>query len=161
MQLYFKNLEFTWYDAGLIGLFLCTVAGVSSGLSSTSKENSICDTDLRAWKRVMRFVIPVSPYFVLALVAAIVESVCSTLQPLFIGSAIDLVKAASLKRDEDITAKGFFRDMVYTCVAMISLDAIKCIAIYGRERLNNGIGDSTRKNAQVLTASVHIVSKHS
>ncbi len=98
----------------------------------------------------MGLILPESPYFLLALLAAITESVCSSLQPIYMGSVIDLVASTNLKGEKDVTMDGFFDELTFKCVMIICLDAVKCAAIYGRECLNNGIGDFARQKAQVL-----------
>ncbi len=142
------DMDFTWYDAGLFGLFVCAVAVVSCRVNSTQKGESEDYSTFRAWKRVMSLIIPQSPRFVLTLTAAITESVCSTLTPVCMGSIVDLISAISLKGDKDVNE--VINAMAYISVSIICLDVIKCIAVYGRECLNNNLGDFARQKAQVL-----------
>jgi hypothetical protein len=149
MQLGMEGGGFTGYDAALLVLVVCAVVVASFGFASTQKETSGEYSTLRAWKRVMGLILPQAPRFVLALTAAIFESICSTLQPLYMGLVIDEVTAISLKGNKD----GGLESMAYNCVTVICLDAIKCIAIYARECLNNSIGDFARQKAQVVCES--------
>jgi hypothetical protein len=140
-------MDFTWYDAGLLGLFACTVAIGSHGIASTQKGECDDYSTWRAWTRVLELNLPQSRRFVLALVAAILESVCSTLQPVCMGAVIDMITAIVSKGDKDV--KVIFDEMTYTCVTIMCLDAIKCVAIHGRERFSNSVGDFARQKAQV------------
>ena len=151
MQVGMEGVGFTGYDAALLGLVVVTVAVASCGVAFTQKETSDDYSTLRAWKRVMGLIIPQAPQFVLALTAAIFESICLTLQPLYMGTVIDKVTAISLKGGQDVNEG--VESMAYTCAIIVCLDAIKCIAVYARECLNNSLGDFARQKAQVLCES--------
>ncbi len=120
-------VDFAWYDAGLLGMFVCSLAGVTYGVSSALTDKADDYSTWKAWKRAMELIIPQSRLFVLSLTAAIFESICSTLQPVYMGSVLDMITDIGSKGDKDV--KVDFDKMTYTCVTIVCLDAMKCVAI--------------------------------
>lgn len=95
------------------------------------------------WQKVVVLALPEYPYLIGALLTALFTTACDFLQPLFIGMALDTVANPSTAHLSLST--------IFTILVVVQL--IRGLAEYGRERLNNNIGDFVRHRAQDLYVS--------
>ncbi len=98
------------------------------------------------WKRVASLGLPDALYFALALTAYALEAICSSLQPIYLGKAFDLV---SIKVARGMSnAEESINEMVsiFQCIALIEL--LRSAASYGTSRAGSNFGDFVRQRAQ-------------
>jgi ABC-type multidrug transport system fused ATPase/permease subunit len=87
------------------------------------------------YMKVLKLTSPEVPYIAGALLTAMVTSVCDLFQPILIGRALDAAASTSSR-------------LSHLFVDMAILQVLRSLAEYGRERLNNNIGDFVRQRAQ-------------
>ena len=99
---------------------------------------------LEVWGRVLLFAIPYRRYMVGALLIAALASLCDLMQPIVLGMAINAT-TESMDGTENSSAPVGLHSLF---LIMIILQIFKSFTEYGRERINNNLGDFARARAQ-------------
>jgi hypothetical protein len=140
--------EFTIYDAWFFTMFLLSIM---AGLGTSSKgvvQNEVPGkyTSFMVWKRVLGFANPEALYFLFALIAAFGESVCSTLQPIYLGKIVDLVSTTVAKGNYDIDEH--IDKLSASFAFIVLLELLKGLSNFVNEKTNENLGDFVRQRVQ-------------
>jgi hypothetical protein len=107
------------------------------------------------WKRVVGFAMPEAIYFLFALIAAFGGSICSTLQPIYLGKVFDLVSTTVAKGNYDLDESMGKLTASFTFIVLLEL--LKGLSDFGHEKTNENLGDYVRQRVQ---ASVWIICQY-
>jgi hypothetical protein len=133
---------------GLFGRFLVFWADVMSEKPDDDIPAIGSADAVRIWKKLFWLAYPEAKLMTLALLNALLSSVCSFSHPVYMGRAIDIVLGAA-KGGSNVSAADAANRLKDIFIFIAALEVLKVISAYGHERLNNNVGDFVRQRAQV------------
>jgi hypothetical protein len=145
------------YDVVLSTVFLLSIMtefGAKPSDKGVGIEVSGRYTSFMVWKRVVGFARPEAIYFLFALIAAFGGSICSTLQPIYLGKAFDLVSTTVAKGNYDLDESMDKLTASFTFIVLLEL--LKGLSNFGNEKTNENLGDYVRQRIQASTFVFHV-----
>ena len=147
MQILERDL--TIYDLGVFILFLLSITAVIGTISSSGKfqnEGRGRYTSFMVWRRVLDFAKLEAIYFFLAMIAAFTGSVCSTLQPIYLGKALDSVSVTVGKGNYDVNDS--IDELTSSFTFIVVLELLKGLSTFAHEKTCENLGDFVRQRVQ-------------